>query len=123
MLDEKKLQQNVEKKCLSSYIAIVMREEMGKNFSDFKCDAETKTEDFAYQNTQQTHEKNLRQAYEDFSSLSPDELTKKLTDEVRKRKDEGSLDVEMLLSSVESIKMFLPMETYNNLKQLIENIR
>lgn len=94
---------------------------MSRNFSDFefvkipKEKVETKKES--------VKEEDLRKAYDEFSLLDENGLQEKLVKEISKRKQEGTLDVNMLLNSVESIKGFLPYETYMNLKQMIENMK
>lgn len=94
---------------------------MSKNFSDFEF---VKTQkDSAGNKKESVKEEDLRKAYDEFSSLDENGLQEKLVKEISKRKEEGTLDVNMLLNSVESIKGFLPYETYMNLKQMIENMK
>lgn len=97
---------------------------MSKNFSDFKFEA--KTHEFEAKTSKpesKTNQNDLRKNYDELSRLDNDSLSRRLASEVAKRKQEGSFDANMLLSSVESVRAFLPPETYQNLKNLIENLK
>ena len=97
---------------------------MSKNFSDFKF--EPKTHKFEAKTSKpegNINQNDLRKSYDELSQLDNDSLSRRLASEVEKRKQEGSFDANMLLSSVESVRAFLPPETYQNLKNLIENLK
>ena len=97
---------------------------MSKNFSDFKF--EPKTHKFEAKTSKpegNINQNDLRKSYDELSQLDNDSLSRRLASEVAKRKQEDSFDANMLLSSVESVRAFLPPETYQNLKNLIENLK
>lgn len=93
---------------------------MSRNFSDFNFKEQPKQEKQSFSGPS---EADLRSAYQEYSSLDPNALQARLASEIAQRKQDGTLDVEMLRSSVESIRAFLPYETYLNLKGLIENLK
>ncbi len=99
---------------------------MSKNFSDFKFEQKqsfVQKEKETKQNNKTFSQDDLKKSYDEFSKLDNDSLSARLAQEVKKRKDEGSFDAEMLIRSVESVRAFLPDETYQNLKNLIENLK
>lgn len=99
---------------------------MGKNFSDFHFEQSQKEKQYEEKKTQKKqdiNENDLKRSFDEFSKLDNNELSARLAEEVKRRKDEGSFDANMLLSSVESVRAFLPHETYENLKKLIENLK
>ncbi len=99
---------------------------MGKNFSDFQFDQKQyakQNEDKNVQREQKINEDEIKKSFDEFSKLNNNDLSARLAQEVKKRKDEGSFDADMLLSSVESVRAFLPPETYENLRNLIESLR
>ena len=65
----------------------------------------------------------LQGTYDDLKNLSSDELTQKLYSEVKKQKENGEFDFEALRENVERLKMFLPQENYENIKNMLEKIK
>ena len=99
---------------------------MSKNFLDFKFEQKqsfVQKEKETKQNNKTFSQDDLKKSYDEFSKLDNGSLSARLAQEVKKRKDEGSFDAEMLIRSVESVRAFLPDETYQNLKNLIENLK
>lgn len=65
----------------------------------------------------------LRQSYDDLKDLSHDELTERLYREVKKQKENGEFDINALQENVERLKMFIPQDTYMNMKNMIEKLK
>lgn len=84
------------------------------NFSEF---TKQKIED------QTLKQDDVMKKYEELKSLNNNQLTAKLFEEVAKQKQEGTFDYNSLVQSVESIKNFVPSNTYQNLKGMLENLK
>lgn len=99
---------------------------MSKNFSDFtfeKTKSSPKEEPKVNVNETSDQQEKIKQTYDSLKGLDSSELAKKLAEEVGRQKSEGSFDYNLLSQSVESMRAFLPTETYQNLKKLLENLR
>lgn len=99
---------------------------MSKNFSDFtfeKTKSAPKEKPKVNVNETSDQQEKIKQAYDSLKGLDSSELAKKLAEEVGRQKSEGSFDYNLLSQSVESMRAFLPTETYQNLKNLLENLR
>ena len=68
-------------------------------------------------------QENIMREYEELKSMNNDQLTSRLFEEVAKQKRDGTFDFNALSQSVESLKNYIPEETYINLKKLLENLR
>ncbi len=68
-------------------------------------------------------EEEVRKRYDELKSMDNGQLTATLFEEVAKQKREGTFDYNSLVQSVENIKGFIPQKTYNELKNLLENLR
>ena len=67
--------------------------------------------------------KTMKKSYDDLKDLGSDELMERLRHEVQEQKENGTFDVNLLMDSIEKIKMYLPEQTYENMKRIIESIR
>lgn len=94
---------------------------MSKNFADFKYTKPAKEQ--PKPKISQDEQEQIKKTYDALKDMDSDALAKRLAQEVGKQKSEGNFDYDMLKSSVESMKSFLPLQTYENLKKLLENIR
>ncbi len=66
---------------------------------------------------------NMKKSYEDLKDLGSDELMERFRKEVQQQKENGTFDVNLLVNSIDKIKMYLPEQTYENIKRIIESIR
>ena len=89
------------------------------SFSKF-CSQESKNEQ--KEESKSTNEK-LKETYEDLKDLNEDELTLKLYEEVKRQKDNGAFNYSALLENVERLRAFIPNETYQNMKNMLEKIK
>lgn len=85
-----------------------------KSFSSFCKENSKKNENF---------EKDIKETYEELKDLNSDELSQKLFEEVKKQKEEGVFDYEGLSANLELMKTFLPKNTYENMKNMLEKIK
>ncbi len=95
---------------------------MGKNFCDFKLN-EQKINPNEKIDKSTNHEEKLKSTYDDLKNLDSDSLSYKLAEEVKKQKEEGTFNFDLIKSSIESMRPFLTNETYINLKQILENLK
>ena len=95
---------------------------MGKNFCDFKFN-EQKINPNEKIEKSTNHEEKLKATYDDLKNLDSDSLSYKLAEEVKKQKEEGTFNFDLIKSSIESMRPFLTNETYINLKQILENLK
>ncbi len=95
---------------------------MGKNFCDFKFN-EQKINPNEKIDKSTNHEEKLKATYDDLKNLDSDSLSYKLAEEVKKQKEEGTFNFDLIKSSIESMRPFLTNETYINLKQILENLK
>ena len=65
----------------------------------------------------------LEQDYAKLKNLSQDELMTRLYKEIDLQKKNGSFDYDGLVKAVESIKIYLPQATYENIMKILENLR
>lgn len=87
---------------------------MGRNFADFEYKSDRKS---------QKGEKDINARYEELKNLDRDSLQAKLNEEVAAQKANGTFNYELLQSSLESMRTFLPSESYQNLQRLLESIK
>lgn len=78
--------------------------------------------------TKQRHEeskdtKDFMNTYNELKDMSSDQLTQKLFQEVASQKASGKFDYDMLNNSVESIRSYLPPETYENIKRILTTLK
>lgn len=93
---------------------------MGKNFADFDYQSHEK---FEKKSDTKFDEQEIKDRYEKLKDLDHDSLQAKLYEEVAMQKANGTFNYELLQSSLESMRTFLPSENYQNLKRLLESIR
>ena len=86
-----------------------------KSFSSFCKENSKKNENF--------EKKDIKETYEELKDLNSDELSQKLFEEVKKQKEEGVFDYEGLSANLELMKTFLPKNTYENMKNMLEKIK
>ena len=86
-----------------------------KSFSSFCKENSKKNENF--------EKKDIKETYEDLKDLNSDELSQKLFEEVKRQKEEGVFDYEGLSANLELMKTFLPKNTYENMKNMLEKIK
>ena len=89
---------------------------MKKCFSNFCKNQDSR----AYENV---NKESLKETYDSLKDLSGDELTQKLYNEVKKQKENGDFDFNALSENIERLKMFLPCETYENMKNMLEKLK
>lgn len=65
----------------------------------------------------------IMKTYEELKDMNGDQLSQRLFEEVASQKQNGTFDYDMLSSSVESIKAYLPQETYENIKRILRTLR
>ncbi len=75
------------------------------------------------QGQENTRKENIQETFDSLKDLSGDELTQKLYSEVKKQKENGDFNYNALCENVERLKMFLPQETYENMKNMLEKIK
>lgn len=68
-------------------------------------------------------EEDIRKKYEELKDLSSDDLSKRLFEEVANAKRLGTFDYATLAHSIDNMRAFLPNETYENMKRLLETLR
>ncbi len=86
---------------------------MSKSFSDFE-----------YENPHQENMQDaVKQTYDELKDLDQTTLQQKLIEEVNKQKANNTFNFALLSSTVESMKPFMPQETYDGLKNLLERIK
>lgn len=68
-------------------------------------------------------QKNITQAYEELKGCSNEELMKRLSHEIQLQKQNGTFDFEGLCNTIERMKIYLPNATYQNMMNIIENLR
>lgn len=87
---------------------------MSRNFADFECKTEYKSKKC---------EQDVKARYDELKNLDRDSLQAKLNEEVADQKANGTFNYELLQSSLESMRSFLPPENYQNLQRLLESIK
>lgn len=86
------------------------------NFSDY-----TKKD---FQNdVKNNNNDSIKDTYEEIKNMNTDQLTERLFNIVKKQKEEGSFNYEMLESSIESLKPFIKEENYLQLKELLKSLK
>ena len=70
----------------------------------------------------ETVKESLNEKYDELKDLSHDELLSRLTKEIKRQKETGEFNYEALISSLNAIKMYLPVETYDNMIRIIDEI-
>lgn len=64
----------------------------------------------------------LNKRYDEIKNLPYEDLLLQFKNEVQKQKDAGEFDYDALRTSVEAVKMFVPTETYENMRRLLDEI-
>ena len=64
----------------------------------------------------------LNKRYDEIKNLPYEDLLLQFKNEVQKQKDAGEFDYDALRTSVEAVKMFVPNETYENMRRLLDEI-
>ena len=80
------------------------------------------TDGFESKNDEQK-KKTISQSYEELKDCSSDELMKKLADTIKMQKSSGTFNYEAIISSIEKMKPYLPMQAYENMIRIIDNFR
>ena len=70
----------------------------------------------------ETGKESLNEKYDELKDLSHDELLSRLTKEIKRQKEAGEFNYDALISSLNAIKMYLPVETYDNMIRIIDEI-
>ncbi len=96
---------------------------MSKNFADFKAERPQSNEKKSAASSTNSAEQDLKKAYDELKDLDSKSLAARLSEEVKRQKNNGTFNYQMLLESVESMRMFMPQESYISLKNLLENIK
>ncbi len=96
---------------------------MGLNFADFQPKEKEKESSSEVRQQQSQEEEKIRQTYNELKDLDSNALNEKLREEVAKQKSSGQFNYDMLSSSVESMRSFLPQETYLNLQKLLKDLK
>lgn len=66
---------------------------------------------------------NLNKSYDELKDLSSDELFDRLAKEIQKQKTNGTFDYDGLKKSIDSIKIYLPNQTYENMLRIIKSLK
>lgn len=90
------------------------------SFSEF---TKQKVEKEEKKTSHEMTEEDVKKRYEELRAMDNSQLTATLFEEVAKQKREGTFDYSSLLASVENIRGLIPQKTYNELKNLLENLR
>lgn len=90
------------------------------SFSEF---TKQKVEKEEKKTSHEMTEEDVKKRYEELRAMDNSQLTATLFEEVAKQKREGTFDYNSLLASVENIRGLIPQKTYNELKNLLENLR
>lgn len=64
----------------------------------------------------------LNKRYDEIKNLPYEDLLLQFKNEVQRQKDAGEFDYDALRTSVEAVKMFVPTETYENMRRLLDEI-
>lgn len=64
----------------------------------------------------------LNKRYDEIKDLPYEDLLLQFKNEVQRQKDAGEFDYDALRTSVEAVKMFVPTETYENMRRLLDEI-
>ena len=90
---------------------------MSKNFADFECGNRNKAD------TDISQQEKINQIYQQYKNMDSSSLAEALASTVAKQKADGTFDYNLLSQSVEAVRAYLPGQTYQNLKNLLENLR
>ena len=90
---------------------------MSKNFADFECGHRNKAD------TDISQQEKINQIYQQYKNMDSSSLAEALASTVAKQKADGIFDYNLLNQSVEAVRAYLPEQTYQNLKNLLENLR
>ena len=90
---------------------------MSKNFADFECGHRNKAD------TDISQQEKINQIYQQYKNMDSSSLAEALANTVAKQKADGTFDYNLLNQSVEAVRAYLPEQTYQNLKNLLENLR
>ncbi len=88
--------------------------EMSKNASGAKISAT---------HSSKPSKKDINKAYDELKDLSSEELFDRLAKEIQSQKSNGSFDYDALKRSIETIKTYLPQQTYENMIRIIESLK
>ena len=91
------------------------------NFSEYT--KQPQQEKKKEERTKPMSEEDVMKQYEELKGMDNSQLKARLIDEVAKQKRDGTFDYASLAQSVESIKGYLPQKTYQNLKNMLDNLR
>lgn len=94
---------------------------MDKSFSNF-CNEESKKRT-KEECKQGVSEQDLRERYDELKDLNSEELTSRLYEEVRKQKQNETFDYEGLCENIERLRMFIPAQTYENMKAMLGRLK
>lgn len=72
---------------------------------------------------QQGQADDLMGQYEKLKDLPKDQLSQMLLEEVARQKREGVFDYQKLNEMLESMKAFIPPDSYENIKRILESFR
>ena len=67
--------------------------------------------------------KGVQEAYDELKNCSQDELMARLVGEIQQQKNMGVFDYDLLRSSIEKIKVYLPKENYENMIKIIDGLK
>ncbi|MBP3620020.1 MAG: hypothetical protein J6J24_05125 [Clostridia bacterium] len=75
------------------------------------------------QRNQQAQNEDIAKKYDELKNHSSYELMNMLEKEVQSQKQKGVFDYDGLLSSIEKMKDYLPPATYQNMVEVIKNLK
>lgn len=78
---------------------------------------------FEEYNNQTQRQKSLQEEYDKLKDCDSDQLMQKLSSEVAKQKENGVFDADGLLQTIESMKWYLPKQTYENMIRIVESLK
>ena len=81
--------------------------------------------EFGQNINQQGQEKpeSVEDAYNKYKDLSASQLQGALAEEVARQKADGSFDFDKLENMVESLSGYLPAQTYQNVKRIMQSLK
>ena len=67
--------------------------------------------------------KSVQDSFNELQGCSSDELMSRLVNEIQTQKNMGVFDYDLLRSSIEKIRAYLPKENYENMIKIIDGLK
>ena len=65
----------------------------------------------------------IQEDYEKLKNLSQEDLMSMLNNEMEKQKRNGTFDYDGIVAAIDSMKIYLPKQAYENIKKILENLK